>query len=237
MKKRRLVISLFLIAAVALLSIGYANLTKTLEVAGKLSGKEDNANLAVKFDGVGNIVTTGSIKYVANPTPDNLSDVEAPTYSDTMASFSVSNYRFVGDSVIFYLKISNDSAMDDNLSASLAAPIVTVNLTGSTTNVVEEEGTAGYGVDNVFTGDHFIITATYVNTDGVVAAGENVGQIGSNGTTAVLDAKSTDEGAGDYVWLKVEITLHSAIVIEGDATSLPIHDIKVKFTATSTTRS
>ena len=234
MKKRRLVFSLFLMASIALLSIGYASLTKTLEIAGKLNGKEDNANLVVKFDGVGNITTSGSLKYVDNPTPENKTDVEKPTYSDTMASFSVSNFKYVGDKVVFYLKITNDSANNKDLSAKLSIPVVTVNVSGETKNVEEDENSAGYNIDNIFTGDHFKITATYVETDGVVVADTNVGTIDEDGTV-VLDAKETKDGKGEYIWLKVEIELHSAIVMGTDA-SFPIHDIKVKFTATSITR-
>jgi hypothetical protein len=237
MKKRRLVISLFLIAAVALLSVGYSVLSKTLVVSGKLGASENNANLAIKFVEVGNIETYGSLKYVANPTDENKSDIEKPTFSETIASFSVSNFKYEGDKAVLYLKIRNDSAMNEDLTATLSAPKVSVKLEGANTDKVEDAGTAGYGKDNIFTGDHFTITASYVDTDGVEARGETIGEISTDGLSATLAPKSSADGTGQYLWLKIEINLDYAVVLEAGVSKFPIHDITVSFVATATPNS
>ena len=101
MKKRRtLIISLLLVAALAL-GVGYAALSSTLQVNGNI--ENDPANV--------NVVFSSSTLAASSPTESRITDIErvssAGTTGTAVISLQAAGLKEVGDSVTFTLTIEN----------------------------------------------------------------------------------------------------------------------------------
>ena len=222
MRKRRLVLSLFLFVAVALLSMGYAALSRDLNATGKLASSTDNNNLKVYF-------VPGTENYRKDivdveRSADALLMVDESEYvvNNTSVQFTVKNLSSEGDTVTLYFLIENSSA-DETLDAILTSPVVTMKVSGTSTTVDDKDGSKE---NNIFVGDHFRVTASYVNQypdEPVLSGTVDEGELG-----AQLDAKG-EATNGDQVWLKVVIKVENTIQ---DA-DFKLHHVSVEFNATS----
>ena len=208
MKKRKLVVSLFLIAAVALIGIGYSAVSKIYETVGKLQGGVNENNLDVHF--------------VADASHNDLTDVDglAPvvafgtvTYTDQSVNFNISNFSTDGDKAVVYFLVENSST-DLTFDARLSVPTITVSPTSA--------DATGSGT-NRFVGDHFEIKASYVTgTFGTIAS--ETGYLEDAGTAVI-------EAGGATIWLKVEIEMTAGVY-----DTFAEHAVTVNFNATAFTK-
>ena len=109
-KNRTLVISLLLVAALAL-GVGYAALTDVLDINGTVdvnqSAAEEAFDVDIRFSSaVAN--ETGNLASVVDTDPD-------------MASFTVSTLKGANDTATFTFTILNDSDVDANVTPTLAS--------------------------------------------------------------------------------------------------------------------
>lgn len=214
MKRRRLIISLFLIAAVALLGIGYSAVSKTLSATTEVGAVNSSADFNVVFVKSGSKCTNNS----SDTTKPQASILSAANQS---ASLEIKNLASTGDKVEFYLLIQNTSKVSEYLDATLATPYIEVYYVtdeGSTSKATNENKEG----NDVFKGPHFLIKAEYVdieNADPKLVDSEN--------NTATLKAPSSD-AAGEQVYLKITVTLENPFVNETNK-----HRIVVDFKATA----
>ena len=210
MKRRRLIISLFLIAAVALLGIGYSAVSKTLSATTEVGAVNSSADFNVVF------VKSGSeSKIVSNGSGQTTAAILSA--ANQSASLEIKNLASTGDKVEFYLLIQNTSKVSEYLDATLATPYIEVYY-------VTDEGSTSQKHD-VFEGPHFNITATYTDKYDETTL-SNAGKIANN--TATLKAPSSDAAAGEQVYLKITVTLENPFVNETNK-----HRIVVDFKATA----
>ncbi len=104
MKNRRIVVVAFLLAAVMLLGVGYAALTDTLTITGKMiadpSASNDEFQQNIYFS-----------KAVSDPTSETHISSEAHVEADNnQAYFGVVGMQEIGDSATFEFVIKNDSS-------------------------------------------------------------------------------------------------------------------------------
>ena len=111
MKKRRtLIISLLLIAALAL-GIGYAALTDTLDINGTADVNQAAAEEAFDMD-----------VYFKSATPNQEGNLASLVEGDNdMASFTANNLKGAGDKATFTFVINNDGDLDALVTPTLAA--------------------------------------------------------------------------------------------------------------------
>lgn len=215
MKKRNLFLSLLFIGACAFVGLGYATITRELKIGGQLAGAKDDTNLNVSFvDGEFAVVITpnASTTIVATPTKTN----------DHTANVDVSGMSDIGDKVEAYFLVKNNSQPSTHLDATLATPNVIVN-NGSQTATDHDDAA------NIFVGEHFEITAEYVESTGTGKA-DGTGEIDSTNITASLAAPVEDPATeGETVWVKVSVELIDVII----ADTFPTHNITVSFTAST----
>ena len=123
----------------------------------------------------------------------------------------------------FYLLIQNTSKVSEYLDATLATPYIEVYY-------VTDEGSTSKATNNsekhdVFEGPHFNITATYTDKYDETTL-SNAGTIVNN--TATLEAPTSQDAAGQQVYLKITVTLENPFVNETNK-----HRIVVDFKATA----
>ena len=205
MKKRKLLLTLFLVLAVALIGLGYSALSKELKISGNIKGAKNNDNLVVHY-------VAGSFSSDVNDTTaDAVNVTVTPSItSDLIANIVVEGMNGIGDSATVYFLIQNDSDATDALNATLSNPVVTVT-TSATGGAVDSNNAT-----NIFEGEHFKVTVTYETTNGTTPA---TGTVDTSTNTASLAA----DGTGKNVWIKVVVELVDAIT----ADDFPQHNIQV----------
>lgn len=219
MKKRRLVISLFLIATVAFLGIGYSALTKELKVTGRLDAVKNNENLNVHY-------VAEKFTVVKNPA-DSATIVATPSLtSELVANIVVSGMTEIGEKVTVYYMIQNNSDATEALDATLSLPYVSV--TANSASAIDDNA-----AKDVFEGDHFKIAASYVTTDGNETATGSVSEGVASIKAPVADNELTTDvnetADGQTIWLKVEVELIDVITVD----SFPTHNIQIIFNAST----
>ena len=137
MKKKRTFLVVALLVAALSLAVGYAAITKNLEVTGSASATTNNDNFKVKFTGT--------------PTTSDANKVTASITSDLAATINVSGLTTTGDTATATYTIENYSA---ELGADLAV--------GSITNGNSEyfEVTASLGATSIAAGAKTTLTVT-----------------------------------------------------------------------------
>ena len=219
MKNRRMFLSLFVLASLAFVGIGYAALTNTLSIGGGITAEKNNDNLKVEFvaskahtkDSEGNEDTSYTASHSA---------------SGKTAEISVGGINEVGSYAEFIFVVKNNSPELDGekLDAVLDASFdITVN-TASVGNANEKDGASS--TDNSFEGDHFTISVYY--TDESVDFGDTY----TSDLTSVNElnpgAVELDVGKVVYVVVKVELTTPVNI---NDDTPFEQHNITITFNA------
>ena len=217
MKRRNLFLSLLLAGACAIVGVGYATITRELTIGGKLTGSKNDSNLKVYF--------TGDVdsKVVAKNTGTVISITPSKT-SDLAANLDVSGMVDIGDTAIGYFLVENASQPTENLNAILSKPNVLVN-----------NGAQDHDAENsdIFIGDHFKITAKYVES-APTSITTGTGIIDETANTVKLaapvdNADPTPDVAGQTVWVEVTVELIDVII----ADTFPTHNITVSFTAST----
>lgn len=205
MKKRKLLLTLFLVLAVALIGLGYSVLSKELKISGNVKGSKNNDSLAVHY-------VAGSFTSIVNDEVEDAVKVTAtPSItSDLIANIVVEGMNVIGDSATVYFLVQNDSAHTDALDATLSNPVVTI--TTSVIGGAKDKNDA----PNIFEGEHYKVTVTYETTNGETPA---TGTVDASANTAFLAA----DGTGKNVWIKVVIELVDAITVD----DFPQHNIQV----------
>lgn len=114
MKNRKTIIITVLLIAILALGIGYAAINSTtLTISGNAIGSPDDDNFVVKFTGTPTKSSTSTVK-------------EASILTDTTASIKVADLTKKGDKASATYTITNDSA---DLSASLSASLTNSDTT------------------------------------------------------------------------------------------------------------
>ena len=217
MKRRRLFIGAFLLAAVTFLGIGYAALTNTLQVNGSLSATENKENLKVEF-----------VDYEAHATktPGGAEDTSFTVnagVSGQTATISVDNMSIPNQTAEITFKVQNKSVNLASLTAELAAEfnieLGEGTLSGSTYSITSEATDGNTSDKNKFTGEHFVVSVAYSeNAEDLNVLDESTGVV-------TLDS-------GEYVYVVVTITLVD-IVPE----NFELHVVKISFDASTITES
>lgn len=235
MKKRRTFLSLFMLASLAFVGVGYAALTRNLSVDTNLKADANNNNLNVKFHSeiMGYKLEKGDkakIKVGVEPIVNN----------QQAASVTISGLSGYEDEVTVYLLVVNESDMSDNLHAVLTNPSITV--AHGTTNVASDDKD-GDTTNNSFTGNHFVINAEYVYEKDITVDGtdgEKTITYGTMGESKTIDGKavpyletktSAEGSVGEGVWLKINYKLVNVVT-----DSFDVHKVTVSFSANSTTK-
>ena len=159
MKRRRLVISLFLIAAFSLIGIGYAVLSNDLLVSSDITVNPNDGNLKVEF--------------VNLPTTDSNSAIVVTSIDSQEVAVKFNNTNEInaqGQSQEITLTVKNNSvgAVGTELDATLSS----FEIVSGSLSKVEEESTA---TKVVYSGTHFTISAEWVNADDLVLEAERTG--------------------------------------------------------------
>lgn len=180
MKKRRLIISLFLLVALVSIGVGYAALTNNLLVNTDVSANINNGNLKVEFVDVVN--TTESDPIVVSLRNANEVDI---TFNKT------NSMNAKGDTQSVELKVRNNSvgAVADELDAVLSSFEVVSN-----TLTKDEQNSTDARV--VYIGNYFTVVVEWLNASDLVleaaregvTAGENTLKI-----TMTLNVTVTSE--------------------------------------------
>lgn len=111
MKKTKSTFTALLVLAMLVLGIGYAAATTTLRINGTLGATADNDNFKVKFT-----TSTNQEPVVASESVEPA--ITTGVTSDTLATFSVTGFTCMGDSVVLEYVVKNESA---DLAASVTA--------------------------------------------------------------------------------------------------------------------
>ena len=221
MKRRNLFLSLLLAGACAIVGVGYATITRELIIGGKLAGSKNDSNLKVHFTGeVDSKVEAKNTGTVISITPSKSSDLAA--------NLDVSGMVDIGDKAIGYFLVENASQPTDTLNAILSKPNVLVN---KGAQAAEDHDTAN---SDIFIGDHFKITAKYVESAPSTGKTAGTGIIDETANTVKLaapvdNADPTPDVAGQTVWVEVTVELIDVII----ADTFPTHNITVSFTAST----
>ena len=207
MKRRRLIISLFLIVAVVLLGIGYSAISYRLDIKGSVSSVESTADFHVEFvDAKLGSKTDESITCV--PTIDSATKIDA-----TLNISGLSNH---GQEVVAYFKVQNNSLAISSLNATLEN--LTIVITKNDVAVTDNDGSA-----NKFKGQFIEVEAVFADTFETENA---TGKVAEGGLTATVNTKN-GETAAQYVWVKVTVR------VIGSFTAETTHGITVHFDAKS----
>lgn len=218
MKRRRLIISLFLIAAVALLGIGYSAITTRLDIRGSVSSKASTNDFDVEFVGA----ELGSIAdgVVCAPSFDTTTGVDA--------TLNISGLSNNGQKVVAYFKVQNNSKAISSLNAELKD--LTIVITNNDKQVTDKNTTD----TNVFVGNYIQVEAVFVDEVTYISGQTNTtdtstGKIGEKGLTATVNTAVEGEKAAvaQYVWIQVTVT------VIGSFTSETTHGINIHFNAVS----
>lgn len=232
MKNRRTFLSLFVLASLAFVGVGYAALTRQLDATTNLKADANTNNLAVQFHPtiMGYDIKEGDeskIKVGVEPVLNNAQS----------AAVTIEGISGYGDTVEVYLLVVNNSEPSNNLHATLTAPTVTV--THGTTN---ETSTDGDTRPEVFKGNHFEIEAKYEYAEELTLTSSTgdkkftYAEMGSNvtvgeATVPYLETKTGEENSiGEGVWLKITYKLVNVVTDTFD-----VHKVTVSFAANSTT--
>jgi hypothetical protein len=167
-KKRRLIISLFLLVALISIGVGYAELTNSLLVETDISANINNGNLKVEFVEVTNTLETDPITVsVLGPQKVNVGFNNTNTMSAK------------GDSQSIELKVRNNSL--NAVGTELDATLSTLEIVS---NSITKDETASTDTRVVYKGTHFTVVAEWVTAndllleaarpDASIPAGENI---------------------------------------------------------------
>lgn len=219
MKKRRTFLSLFMLASLAFVGVGYAALTNTLSIGGGITATKNDDNLKVEF------VASKAHTRDAQGNEDT-SYTASHSVSGKTAEISVGGINEVGSYAEFIFVVKNNSPVLDGqeLDAVLDAAFdIKVN-TSSVENAPEKTGASP--TDNVFEGDHFTISVNYTDDSD------------DFGTTYTADLTTIDElnpgevelAVGKVVYVVVKVELTTPININDD-TPFEQHNITITFNA------
>lgn len=220
MRKRSLVLSLFLVLSVLFLGLGYATLTTSLQATGTIGSTPDSSNLNVRFV---NDITNPAETVVSN----NKVTIDVSNYESKSVSFGVAGFTAEGQSATIVLKIANNSQPHPEYAAILDKTFDIVmsykdgdgytEVTDVTTVDVED---APYG--SYFEGDHYKVTVQYVTEftglNGSLPAAINVDM---NGGAPILEAENNE-----FVYLLIKVEVINPITDE-----MPEHKFTVTFDA------
>lgn len=211
MQRRRLVISLFLIAAIALLAVGYSAISTRLDIRGNVSSIQSTNDFDVEFIGaeLGAELPTG-VSCV--PTFDSATGIDA--------TLNISGLSNNGQQVVAYFKVQNNSKAIDTLDATLNN--LTIVITKNDVTVDSDTNAA----NNIFEGNYIKVEALFDDRAGE-SGKEATGVVTDGGLSATLDTKASDEATGQYVWVKIIVT------VIGSFTSETTHGINIHFNAES----
>lgn len=180
MKRRRLIISLFLLVALISIGVGYAALTNSLLVNTDISANINNGNLKVDFVEVTNTAETDPIVVSLR----NTHEVDI-TFNNT------NTMSAKGDSQSVELKVKNNStgAVGSELDATLSSIEVV-------SNSLTKDTAASTDTKVVYRGTHFTVVAEWVNaSDLILEAARDGVEAGMNTLkiTISLNVTVTDE--------------------------------------------
>lgn len=210
MKRRRLILSIFLIAAIALLSIGYSAIESRLDISGTVSSIKSTDDFDVEFVGA----------ELSGELPEGVSC--APTYDNATgldATLNIAGLSNNGQKVVAYFKVQNNSKAIETLDATLTGFVI--NVTKDDVPVDSDTNPAA----NIFSGNYIKVTAEFADRAG--EAGKAATGIVNGGLSATIDAKANDESVGQYVWVKVTVE------VIGSFTDITTHNITIHFDAES----
>lgn len=235
MKKRRTFLSLFMLASLAFVGVGYAALTRNLSVDTNLKADANNHNLNVKFhsDIMGYKLEKGDKTKITVGVGPIVNNPQA-------ASVTITGLSGYEDEVTVYLLVVNESDMSENLHAVLTNPSVTVSHSTTNEASVDKDGNI---TDGSFRGNHFVINTEYVYGSEVTVdstSGEKtltydyMGEVKTVEGKKVpyLETKTSAKGSvGEGVWLKINYKLVNVVT-----DSFDVHKVTVSFSANSTTK-
>ena len=211
MKRRRLIIGLFLVAAIALLSIGYSVISTRLDIRGTVSSVQSTKDFDVEFVGAD----------LGAELPEGVSC--APSYDPATgvdATLNVSGLSNNGQKVVAYFKVQNNSKAISSLNATLND--LTIVITKNDVPVETDTNSAS----NVFRGQYIEVTAEFASRSDESGKAAT-GVVADGGLSATVNTKVSDESVGQYVWVKVTIE------VIGSFTSETTHGIDIHFNAAS----
>ena len=228
MKRRNLLLSLLLVGATAVVSVGYAALNRILFLDTKLTADMNNENLAIEFHQtlMGYKIDQGgsAVKVEMHPNVDEAQKI----------AFTVGGLSEHGDQVTVYSLIVNNSEEQDTLNATLGAPSILVTHGLNNEVATDQDATNN---PSLFKGNHFTIEASYVYDSSVAIEGgssleyENMGQNIDGNPYLETKEEAKSETSGHGVWAKVVFTLDEVVVEPTD-----YHIVQVSFSATSTNK-
>ena len=196
MRKRSLVLSLFLVVAVLFLGLGYARLTNTLHVGGTIGSTPDNSNLDVRF---ANDTTSPAATKVSS---DNVT-VGGFSYESKSVTFGVAGFTAQGQSATIILKVVNNSAEHADYDAYLEK-VFDISMTHG---VGGTETAGGSQVNNTFEGEHFHVEVSYISSY-TNRLGETV-----TATGTITEGQPRLNAVGnEYVFVQIHITVEKPIV-------------------------
>ena len=221
MKRRRLIISLFLIVAVVLLGIGYSAISKELKLNGRIDGVQDDTDFIVEF-------LSGDENIIKDSASTSTLTIQPTFTNNQTVNLVVTNFTNIGDTATVYFKIQNNSIVSTQMDATLAVPFVSV--TTASTEAIDNDASK-----QKFVGNHFIIFAEYVTVDpdgeGVATAATGTVSVGTDkdgdkGPMATLNAPTAESSSnGQTVWLKVTVEMMDVV------TQSQTHNITITFDA------
>ena len=194
MKKRRFVLLTFLVCAVLVISVGFANLIDSLSVDGTSTTSKEQATQVFDTD----VYFTGAEAL----TNGNTASVNAD--NNDKVSFTANTLVSAGDKAEFRFEVSNFSALDATLTTTLTANATTItNDDGQVTTLKDEES-------------YFKVTYQWDTTTVVCASATNIpGKAYLTVTVELLESPEFNT-KGDF-------TLTISVVSKGDL-STPSND-------------
>ena len=218
MKKRRMFLSLFMLLSLSFIGVGYAALTNTLDVDGKITATKNDNNLKVEF--------VASKAHNKHPDGSEATTFQAThSVSGKEAEVIIENINEVGSYSEFVLVIKNNSVDLEDDTVTLDALLdenLVITLSGD--QPATDSDTSN---KNSFEGEHFTVSAYYDNTYtgfGDTYADSLVSTIPSSG--------SVELAVGKVVFLVVRVELTTPVNIN-DSDAFPVHTFNIKFNATT----
>lgn len=224
MKNRRTFLSLFVLASLAFVGVGYASLTNTLTIGGTASATKNDDNLKVEF-----VASKAHTKDAEGN--EDTGFIATHSVSGKTASMSVSNINEVGSYAEFVYVVRNNSPELDgaSLDAVLDSKFDIKVSAGTTTNAQEKESAST--TDNVFEGDHFTISAEYATSHPDFTT---TGEDATYEAITIEDENRVYLEVGKVVFVVVTVELTTPININ-DSSNFDEHTITVTFNATTPT--
>ena len=203
--KTYIVICLFLIAAVALLGIGYSAISYRLDIKGSVSSVQSTEDFHVEFVNA----------ELGSTLPEGVTCVPTIDATKIDATLNISGLSNNGQEVVAYFKVQNNSKDIASLDATLKDLVIVV--TKDDVAVDSDKNSAA----NIFEGNYIKVSAEFADRADA-AEKEATGTVAADGLSAEI--KTADS---EYVWVKVTVK------VIGSFTAETTHGITVHFNAES----